>query len=80
MLDTNEFGDAVAMLYEAAAVPEVWPTAIARLAQIAGCTGGLLFAHSNQGTNWVACKEFAPVFGGFMEQGWMNRNAHVAGL
>lgn len=80
MLDTNEFGDAVAMLYEAAAVPEVWPTAIARLAQIAGCTGGLLFAHSNQGTNWVACKEFAPVFERFMEQGWMNRNARMAGL
>lgn len=80
ILNTDEFGDAVAMLYEAAAVPEVWPTAIARLAQIAGCTGGLLFANSGQGTNWVACKEFAPVFERFMEQGWMTRNARMAGL
>ncbi|MGO4172480.1 helix-turn-helix transcriptional regulator [Bosea sp. TAF32] len=80
MLDADEFGDAVAMLYEAAAVPEVWPTAIARLAQIAGCTGGLLFAHSNLGTNWVTCKEFEPVFNRFMEQGWMNRNSRMAGL
>lgn len=80
MLDANEFGDAVAMLYEAAAVPEMWPVAIARLAQITGCTGGLLFAHSDLGTNWVTCKEFAPVFERFMEQGWMNRNARMAGL
>lgn len=80
MLDANEFGDAVAMLYEAAAVPEVWPTAIARIAQIAGCTGGLLFAHSDLGTNWVTCKEFEPVFHRFMEQGWMNRNDRMAGL
>jgi len=80
MLDANEFGDAVAMLYEAAAVPEVWPTAIARMAEIAGCTGGLLFSHSGQGTNWVTCREFAPVFDRFMEQGWMNRNARMAGL
>lgn len=80
MLNANEFSDAVAMLYEAAAVPEVWPTAIARIAQIAGCTGGLLFAHSDLGTNWVTCKEFEPIFHRFMEQGWMNRNARMAGL
>ena len=80
MLDVNEFSDAVAMLYEAAAVPEIWPVAIGRLADIAGCTGGLLFAHSGQGTNWVASKEFAPVFQRFMEQGWMERNARMAGL
>ncbi|CAH1650918.1 DNA-binding transcriptional regulator, CsgD family [Hyphomicrobiales bacterium] len=80
MLDANEFGDAVAMLYEAAAVPDVWPAAIARLADIAGCTGGLLFAHSEQGTNWVASEAFAPVFERFMAQGWMNRNARMAGL
>lgn len=80
MLDADEFGDAVAMLYEAAAVPEVWPVAIAQLAQIAGCTGGLLFAHSDLGTNWVTSKEFAPVFQRFMEQGWMNQNARMAGL
>jgi DNA-binding CsgD family transcriptional regulator len=80
MLDTTEFGDAVAMLYEAAAIPEIWPSAIARLAGLAGCTGGLLFAHSGQGTNWVASEEFAPVFQRFMEQGWMDRNARMAGL
>jgi DNA-binding CsgD family transcriptional regulator len=80
MLDANEFGDAVAMLYEAAVVPEIWPHAIARLAEIAGCTGGLLFAHSGQRTNWVACREFTPVFQRFMEQGWMNRNDRMAGL
>lgn len=76
----DEFTDAVAMLYEAAAVPEVWPDAIARLAEIAGCTGGLLFAHTDQGTNWVASKTFAPVFERFLAQGWMERNARMAGL
>lgn len=80
MLDADEFGDAVAMLYEAAVVPEVWPGAIESLARIAGCTGGLLFSHSDRGTNWVTCEPFAHVFQRFMEQGWMNRNARMAGL
>jgi len=80
MLDTTEFGDAVARLYEAAAVPEMWPDTIERLAQIVGCSGGLLFAHSELGTNWVTNKEFAPAFERFMAQGWMNRNTRMAGL
>lgn len=80
MLDADEFGDAVAMTYEAAAVPELWPRTIERLAAIAGCEGGLLFAHSEQGTNWVTCQAFAPAFARFVEQGWMNRNDRLAGL
>ena len=80
MLDADEFGDAVARLYEAAAIPEMWPDTIARLAQIAGCTGGLLFAHSELGTNWITSKEFEPAFERFMAQGWMNRNTRMAGL
>ncbi|MCU4182501.1 helix-turn-helix transcriptional regulator [Bosea sp. BH3] len=80
MLDAEEFGDAVAMLYEAAAVPEMWPAAIERMSRIGGCTGGLLFAHSELGTNWITSKEFEPAFARFMEQGWMNRNSRMAGL
>lgn len=80
MLDAREFADAVGMLYEAAAVPEMWPGTIARLAEIAGCAGGLLFTHAEGHTNWVTCEAFAPVFQRFMEEGWMERNARMAGL
>lgn len=80
MLDAQEFADAVGMLYEAAALPELWPGAISRLAGIAGCSGGLLFTHSEAGTNWVACEVFSPVFQRFMDEGWMQRNARMAGL
>lgn len=80
MLDANEFGDAVAMLYEAAAVPEVWPAAISRLSQIAGCFGGLLFTHSQHGTNWVSCDPVRPIVQRFIDEGWMQRNTRMEGL
>ena len=80
MLDANEFGDAVARLYEAAAVPEMWPAAIARLSEIAGCYGGLLFTHSQQGTNWVSCDAVRPLVQRFVDEGWMQRNARMEGL
>ncbi len=80
MLDANEFGDSVGMIYEAAAVPEVWPTAIARLSEMAGCYGGLLFAHSPHGTNWVSCDPVRPIVQRFIDDGWMQRNARMEGL
>lgn len=80
MLDTDEFGDAVALLYEAAAIPEVWPAAIARLSSMAGCYGGLLFTHSQNGTNWVSCDPVRPIVQKFIDDGWMQRNARMEGL
>jgi DNA-binding CsgD family transcriptional regulator len=80
MLDANEFGDAVALLYEAAAIPEVWPQAIARLSSMAGCFGGLLFTHSQHGTNWVSCDATRSIVQKFIDDGWMQRNARMEGL
>lgn len=80
MLDATEFGDAVAMLYEAAAVPEVWPAAITRLSEMAGCYGGLLFTHSPHGTNWVSCDRIRPIVQQFIDDGWMQRNDRMNGL
>lgn len=80
MLDAHEFADAVGMVYEAAALPELWPKVIERLAEIAGCAGGLLFTHAGGETNWVTDDHFRPSFQRFMDQGWMLRNARMAGL
>ena len=35
MLDSDSFADAVALIYEASALPETWPSAIASTATVA---------------------------------------------
>ncbi len=80
MMDASEFGDAAAMLYEAAAIPEMWPAAIARLSQLAGCEGGLLFSHSPHGTNWMSSDSIRPLVQRFIDDGWMQRNTRMQGL
>lgn len=80
MQDTDSFANTVALLYEAAALPEIWPDAIARLAEMAGCFGGLVFTHSAFGTNWVSCDATRPLVQRFISEGWMERNDRMTGL
>lgn len=80
MLDTEAFADVVARLYEASALPEAWPAAIASLAGLAGCAGGLIFTHSSHGTNWVSCDAVRPLVERFIAEGWMERNDRMVGL
>lgn len=80
MLDSDSFADAVALIYEASALPETWPSAIAKLAGMAGCAGGLVFTHSANGTNWVSCDATRPLVQRFIAEGWMERNDRMAGL
>lgn len=80
MLDETEFGDIVGSIYEAAALPDMWPETITRLSRMAGCFGGSLFTHNEAGTNWVSCDAARPYLLRFLEEGWMNRNERLAGL
>lgn len=80
MPDSDSFADAVALIYEASALPEIWPDAIAKLAEMAGCFGGLVFTHTSRGTNWVSCNATRPLVQRFIEEGWTERNDRMAGL
>jgi DNA-binding CsgD family transcriptional regulator len=80
MVDTAEFADVVALLYEAAVLPEIWPAAIARVAALGGCQAGLLLTSSGQGTNWASSDAFADAFARFMQSPWAGSNPRMAGL
>lgn len=79
-VDTEQYADLVAGLYEAAAVPDLWPNAIGRLSRIAGCYGGSIFTQNEHGTNWVSSAEIRPFLLQMVQDGWMEKNDRLAGL
>jgi DNA-binding CsgD family transcriptional regulator len=76
------FVETVAAIYEAAAIPELWPSVLDRLAELTDCMGGALLAAgaSNQ-ARYVASDSLVPLMTAFNEGGWMDhRNSRAARL
>jgi DNA-binding CsgD family transcriptional regulator len=61
-------------VYEAAAVPELWPSVLDRLSAIPDGVGGLLFATNANDTRWTASSTLVSVFDKFVRDGGMDRN------
>lgn len=61
-------------VYEAAAVPELWPSVLDRLSALADGVGGLLFATNTHDTRWTASRTLALVFDKFIRDGGMDKN------
>jgi DNA-binding CsgD family transcriptional regulator len=68
-------------IYEAAAVPELWPATLERLSAIPEGVGGVLFATDlrpgavdPRDTRWVASPVIQPLFEEFVRSGWAARN------
>lgn len=61
-------------IYEAAAVPELWPNVLARISAIPDGVGGVLFATDLKETKWLASDFMRPLFQEFVESGWAARN------
>ncbi|MBN8965840.1 MAG: helix-turn-helix transcriptional regulator [Rhizobiales bacterium] len=61
-------------VYEAAAVPELWPSVLDRLSTITDGVGGLLFATNANEARWTASGSLATVFDRFIRDGLMDRN------
>lgn len=61
-------------IYEAAAVPELWPAVLANISTIPGAVGGALFATDMRNTNWIASDSIRDRFERFIREGWMARN------
>lgn len=71
-------------IYEAAVVPELWPDVLDRISVVGQCFGGVLFAvtparEPQSGfpifmSRWVASDAFHEAFGGFVRDGWAEKN------
>src|SRR5262249_2133725 len=64
-------------VYEAAAIPELWPTVIERIAKLTGSVGGVLFSVTPNYSGWTSSPAYAPLFSDFIAAGWHTKNARA---
>lgn len=74
MLDHDEFTRVTDLIYEAAAVPELWPRLLDLLSARIDGVGGVLFTANVAGTRWTASSTIQPLFDDFVRTGWHARN------
>lgn len=78
MLDEDALEFIVDHVYEAALVPEHWPTALDGLAKVGGAQGTVLFSVTQWHTNWTASDSLYPTMQEFVELGWAERNTRMS--
>lgn len=64
-------------IYEAAAMPERWPSVLHRLGSLLGAKGGLLFSTSTEGVRWLGSDGVAEIMADFLAAGWMAHNDRI---
>jgi DNA-binding CsgD family transcriptional regulator len=66
-------------IYEAAVVPELWPSVLDALADGAGCVGGELFvADLREIFRWTASEPTKSVMAAFIAGGWAQKNERLS--
>jgi DNA-binding CsgD family transcriptional regulator len=74
MIDPDRFANTIARIYEAAARPELWRSALGDLAAVADAYGALMLHHRPEGATLHAASEsMDPYLQAFFAEGW-NRN------
>ena len=64
--------------YEAALVPELWPTVLEKVANLADAPGGVLFTADRNGVEWwTSAPATESVMHAFVSEGWMKRNTRA---
>jgi DNA-binding CsgD family transcriptional regulator len=61
-------------IYEAAAVPSLWPSVLERISALSETNGGTLFFADRGDVRYVASEWIAPLMDVFARDGWMQRN------
>jgi len=70
--------DLIGQIYEAGAIPELWPAVLDRIAVLNGSIGGQLFVNNSIYSGWIASEPMRPIFADFIEAGWAARNPRPA--
>jgi DNA-binding CsgD family transcriptional regulator len=65
--------DLIDRIYESSFVPELWPSILDALSNIAGARGGVLFAAHSKVLNWTASANLTETFKVYVEDGWLRR-------
>jgi hypothetical protein len=66
----SDLGSLVDLIYEAALIPELWPSVLAKLSKTVDGAGGLLFTSNLERIRWTASPEIRHIFEEFIRDGW----------
>lgn len=70
----------VGSIYEAAALPLLWPETLQRLADSVGATGAVFVNQSPSGLDWIASPCIEEIVADYMVAGWMLEGSRTAPL
>jgi len=79
-MPSSDISALVDRIYEAAFIPELWPSVIERLAIRIEGVGGALFSVNEYGTKWVASDSCREQMRALSEDGWMQTNIRAQRL
>jgi DNA-binding CsgD family transcriptional regulator len=75
----TELQSTVDSIYEAAVIPERWPSILDALAERAGCVGGILYtADLRQVFKWTASEAARPLMAAYIAGGWAEKNERLS--
>ncbi|MBN9361698.1 MULTISPECIES: hypothetical protein [unclassified Devosia] len=75
-----EDDDLIDRIYEAGAIPDLWPDVLEELARVGKVSGGLLFAVREQAVHWTASGSLHEMSKGYFEAGYPGRDDRTARL
>lgn len=70
--------DLISDIYEAAAVPELWPNVLGKMSKMADGAGGILFTANLDRIRWTASPDIYDLFDEFVRDGWAAINPRPA--
>lgn len=77
MLDDDQLLDRI---YEAGAIPELWPGLLEIFGQIAETDGGLLFTARGEAVYWTASPSMVEIVKGYLDRGYLGNDDRTARL
>lgn len=73
----DQFINLIDIIYEAGALPDRWPGALAALADHVDAKGAILMKHSGDDRKWMLSPAIAPLMEIFVADGWMQKNPRI---
>lgn len=67
-------------IYEAGAIPELWPRTLALFDELSEAAGSVFFAVRNGAVRWVASEPFEELAAGYMERGYAGNDERTTRL
>jgi len=77
MVGSGAFTDLEAAVYEAAIVPELWPSALEELNRVSRTAGTAMVCVNERGVHMVTTPNMDEVGRRFLDEGWMERNSRA---